>query len=142
MKILNRKARFNYKLFDKFEAGISLIGGEVKAIRRGHVDLSHSYAKIIDNEIYLINANIPIEGKKDYKPARTRKLLLHKKQIITISAKIKAKRLTLIPTKVYTRKRLVKVEVALAKTKRKFEKKQAIKNRDIEREIEAELKTK
>ncbi len=140
MIIRNKKARFNYKLFDKFETGISLIGGEVKSLRKGNVDLSRSYAKVIDEEVYLINASIPIEGKKDYVPTRTRKLLLHKDQITSIKTKIKAKKLTLVPTKVYTKGRLVKVEIALAKAKRKFEKKEAIKRKDIEREIEREIK--
>jgi len=138
--ILNKKAKFNYQLLDKYETGIALVGAEVKAVRFGSVDLSQSYAKIIDNEMYLINANIPVEGKKDYSPTRTRKLLLHKDQIISIKSKMKAKKLTLVPTKVYTKGRLIKAEVALAKAKRKFEKKEAIKRKDIEREIERELR--
>ncbi|MCH7641494.1 SsrA-binding protein SmpB [Patescibacteria group bacterium] len=140
MKITNKRARFNYKLFDKYEAGLVLNGAEVKAIRRGSADLSQSYAKIIDDEVYLINANIPVEGKKDYSPTRTRKLLLHKDQIISIKSKVKAKKLTLVPTKLYTKGRLIKAELALAKAKRKFEKKEAIKRKDIERDIERELR--
>ncbi|MFV1917350.1 MAG: SsrA-binding protein SmpB [Patescibacteria group bacterium] len=140
MKIINKRARFNYKLFDKYEAGISLNGGEVKSIRRGNTNLSQSYAKIIDDEIYLINTNIPVEGKKDYSPTRSRKLLLHRNQIISIKSKIKAKKLTLVPVSVYTKGRLIKAEIALAKSKRRFEKKEAIKRKDIEREIERELR--
>ena len=140
MKITNKRARFNYELFDKYEAGLVLNGAEVKAIRRGSADLSQSYAKIIDDEVYLINANIPVEGKKDYSPTRTRKLLLHKDQIISIKSKVKAKKLTLVPTKLYTKGRLIKAELALAKAKRKFEKKEAIKRKDIERDIERELR--
>ncbi len=140
MKRVNRKANFNYKLFDRLETGISLLGAEVKALRSGNVDLSQSFAKIIDGEVYLINANIPVQGKKDYKSTRSRKLLLHKDQITSIQSKIKAKKLTLVPTKVYTKGRLVKVEIALAKAKRKYEKKEAIKRKDIEREIERELR--
>lgn len=140
MKIFNKRAKFNYRLFERYEVGISLMGGEVKSIRRGSTNLSHSYAKIIDDEIYLVNANIPVEGKKDYSPTRTRKLLLHRNQIISIKSKIKAKRLTLVPTKVYTKGRLIKAEIALAKAKRRFEKKEAIKRKDIEREIERELR--
>ena len=140
MRIFNRKARFNYKLLGRFEAGIALLGAEVKAVRRGAVDLSSSFAKIMGDEVYLINANIPVEGKKDYNTKRIRKLLLHKNQIVSIQSKIKAKKLTLVPTKVYTKGRLIKVEVALAKAKRKYEKKEAIKRKDIEREIERELK--
>ncbi len=140
MKRINRKANFNYKLFDRFETGISLLGAEAKALRGGNIDLSQSFAKIVDGEVYLINANIPIIGKKDYQATRSRKLLLHKDQIVSIQSKIKAKKLTLVPTKVYTKGRLIKAEIALAKTKRKFEKKESIKRRDIEREVERELR--
>ena len=140
MHILNKKAKYNYTFFEKFEAGISLLGAEVKSVRRGGIDLSRSFAKLIDGEVYLINANIPVEGKKDYDPTKTRKLLLHKNQIISIKSKIKAKKLTLVPTEVYTKGRLIKVKIALAKAKRKFEKKELLKRRDIEREIERELR--
>ena len=140
MRIINKKAKFNYNLLEKFEAGVSLIGAEAKALRIRGADLSSSFAKIIGDEVYLINVNIPVEGKKDYNPTRSRKLLLHKDQIISLQSKIKAKKLTLVPTKIYNKNRLVKVEIALAKSKRKFEKKEAIKKKDIEREIEKELK--
>ena len=140
MKLINKKARFHYNLLERIEAGISLNGGEAKAVRLGHVNLSNSFAKILQGEIYLVNANIPIEGKKDYSPTRSRKLLLHKSEIISIQSKIKAKKLTLVPTKLYTKRRLVKVEIALAKTKREFEKKEAIKRKDIKREIARELR--
>ena len=140
MKVINKKAKFNYKLIERFEVAIALQGAEVKAIRRGNVDLTQSFAKIIGDEIYLINTNVPGEGKKDYNSRRIIKLLLHKKEIISIKSKIKAKKLTLIPLSLYTKGRLIKAEIALAKAKRKFEKKEAIKKRDIEKEIEAELK--
>ena len=138
--IVNKKARFIYNLFEKFEAGISLLGGEVKAIRSGHADLSNSYAKIVANEVFLINANIPVPGKKEYNSTRTRKLLLHKGEVVSLQSKIGAKKLTLVPTKLYTKRHLVKVELAIAKSKREFEKKESIKKKDIEREIETELK--
>ena len=140
MKIVNKKARFNYKLLERFEVGIVLIGGEVKSIKRNNVDLNQSYAKVIDGEIYLINANIPVKGKKDYLSTRTRKLLLHKKEIVSIQTKMKTKNLVLIPTKMYSKKRLIKVELALAKSKRKFDKKNVQKKRDIERDVERELR--
>lgn len=140
MKAINKRAKFDYKLLDRYEAGITLLGGEVKAVRKGSIDLSHAYAKLIDGEIFLINTNIPVEGKKNYDSTRTRKLLLHKDEIVSIKTKIKQKRLTIVPTKVYTKGRLVKVEIALAKAKRKFEKKEQIKRKDIEREIERELR--
>ena len=142
MLIRNRKAQFNYKVLEKFEAGLILSGGEVKAIKRGHADLSGAYAKIVGNEAYLINASIPVEGKKDYSPTRSRKMLLHKREIVSIQSKIKANKLTLIPTKMYNKGRLIKAEIALAKSKRKFEKKESIKRKDIERELAQELKGK
>ncbi|OGM18618.1 SsrA-binding protein [Candidatus Woesebacteria bacterium RIFCSPHIGHO2_01_FULL_37_10] len=140
MKITNKKAQFDYILFDRYEAGISLLGGEVKSLKRNSVNLSQAFAKVIGNEIYLVNANIPIEGKKDYTPTRSRKLLLHKNEIVSIITKIKAKKLTLVPVKMYNKGLKIKLELALAKSKRKFEKKEAIKKKDIERELERELK--
>ncbi len=140
MHIANKKAHFNYNLFETYEAGISLLGGEVKALRVRGGDLSESYVKIIDGSPYLVNANIPIEGKKDYVSTRSRKLLLNKGEIIAIQTKVKAKKLTLVPTKLYNKGPLIKLEIALAKSKREFEKKESIKRKDLEREIEEELK--
>jgi SsrA-binding protein len=140
MKIFNKRVRFDYQILEKIEAGISLNGGEAKAVRTGHLNLTNSFAKIISGEVYLVNANVPINGKKDYSPTRSRKLLLHKGQIIDLELKSKAKRLTLVPVAVYTKGRLIKVELALAKSKKKFEKKQTIKKKDLERELERELK--
>ncbi|OGM14937.1 SsrA-binding protein [Candidatus Woesebacteria bacterium RIFCSPLOWO2_01_FULL_39_23] len=142
MTIINKKARFNYNLFERIEAGISLLGREAKSIREKRGDLSNAYAKIIDHEAFLINANIPSDAGGEYNSTRTRKLLLHKSEIISILTKIKAKKLTLVPTKMYTKGRLVKVELALAKAKRQFEKKALIKKKDIERDIERELRVK
>jgi SsrA-binding protein len=140
MQIINKKAHFNYSLQEKFEAGISLIGSEAKTLRTKGGDLSNSYAKIINGEVYLINFNIPIENKKNFDPLRTRKLLLHKNEILAISTKIKSQNLTIIPVKMYNKHRLYKIELALAKTKRKFEKRQDIKKKDVEREIAQGIK--
>jgi SsrA-binding protein len=136
MKVFNKKAKFNYILFDKYEAGISLTGTEVKAFRKGSVDLNQSYGKVIDDEAYLINSNFAIDTGQ----TRSRKLLLHKNEIVAISTKIKAKKLTLVPTKMYTKGRKIKVEVALAKSKKRFEKKEQLMRRDIERDAERELR--
>jgi SsrA-binding protein len=141
MKIYNRRARFDYQITDKIEAGIALTGGETKAIRTGHLNLTGSFAKIIDNQVYLVGANVPIEGltaqsgKKDYTPTRSRKLLLHRAEIAALESKIKAKRLTLVPIVVYTKGRRIKLELGLGKSKRKFEKRESIKKRDLEREL-------
>lgn len=140
MKILNRRAKFDYEILDRFEAGIALMGAEVKAVRKGNVDISQSHAKIIRREVYLLNANITIPGKKEYKPDRTRKLLLHRHEISTIFSETKAKNLTLIPLKMYTKGHLIKLELALAKSKRKSQKRESIKKKDIERDLERELK--
>ncbi|OGM59181.1 SsrA-binding protein [Candidatus Woesebacteria bacterium RIFCSPLOWO2_01_FULL_39_10] len=142
MQVINRKAKFNYQLIEKFEAGMVLSGSEVKSIKEGHIDISNAFAKIINGELFLINANMPIANGLNHDPSRMRKLLMHKNEIISIEGKIKQKKLTLVPTKVYTRGPLIKAEVALAKTKRKFEKKELIKKRDIKRDIERELRGK
>lgn len=143
MKIINRKASYDYELEEKFEAGINLQGAEVKAVRLGHADLSGSFARIMGNEVYLINAKIfPYEFARpdQYDPKRTRKLLLHKKQITAIKGKTEGANLTIVPVSLYTRNNLIKLELALGKPKKKFEKKEAIKRRDIERDIEEALK--
>lgn len=140
MKIQNKKAQFNYQIEEKIEAGIVLTGGEARAIRTGHINLSNSYAKILGGEVFLVNAVVPITGAKDYNQSRSRKLLLNKSEIVTLEAKIKAKRLTLVPISVYTKARLIKVELGLAKSKREFEKKKSLKEKDIKRDIQRELK--
>jgi len=140
MKIINKRARFDYKLYDTYEAGIVLSGAEVKTLKRGSADLSQSYAKIIGDEAFLINVNIPIQGIEGQKPTRTRKLLLKRSEIALIKNKIKIKKLTLVPTKLYTRGLLIKAELALAKAKKKHQKKETLKKRDVEREIERELR--
>ena len=142
MRIINKKAKFNYNLSERFEVGIVLTGAEVKALKTGRADLSNSYAKIVGGEAYLVNANIPAQGVQNYDATRSRKLLLHKNELISLGTKMKQKQLTLVPIRVYTKGRLVKAEIALAKSKRKFEKKESIKKKDIEREIEKELRGK
>lgn len=137
MKIINKKAKFNYKLDeDRYEAGIVLKGNEIKAVRNKKVDISNSHARIMDNEVWLINS--VFEGAET--PTRTRKLLLNKKEIVSIDSKMKQRKLTLVPILLYTKGRLVKVKLALGKTKRKFEKRESLKKKDIKRQIERELK--
>jgi len=136
MKITNKRARADYILHGRVEAGISLTGQEASAIAKGRIDLSRAYAKIIGREAFLINALVP-EVKE---PKRTRKLLLHKSQLLSLETKIKQQKLTLIPLSIYTKRRLIKLELALAKTRQKHEKKEALKQRDIERETRLELK--
>ena len=145
MKIINRKAPFDYQLFDRFEAGVNLFGAEVKAVREGHVDLAGSFVRILGAQAYLVNANIfPYEYARPetYDERRTRKLLLHKKEIVSLKSKMDGSSLTVVPVSVYTTHGLIKVELALAKSKKKFDKKEAIKRRDIDRGIAEELKRK
>ena len=140
MKIENKRAFFNYTVEEKIEAGIVLTGGEARAIRTGHINLSNSYAKIIGGEVFLVNADVPINGAKDYDSSHMRKLLLNRHEIVTLETKIKQRKLTLVPTKVYTKARLIKVELGLAKSKREFEKRETLKKRDIQRDLDRDLK--
>jgi len=140
----NKKAFFNYELLEKFEAGISLMGSEVKSIREGRISLKESYAEVKDGEIFLLHCHIsPYEAANrfNHDPRRERKLLLHSREIKRLAGKIKEKGLTLVPTKVLINaKGKVKVEISLAKGKRTYQKKEVIKERDIQREVRAELK--
>lgn len=143
IKIVNKRAPYDYELQDHFEAGINLQGQEVKAFRLGHADLTGSYARIVGTEAYLLNAKIfPYEfaRTKDYDQGRTRKLLLHKKEILAIKSKSDGANLTIVPVSMYTTRNLIKVELALGKPKKQFDKKEKIKRRDQDREISALLK--
>lgn len=140
MKIINRRAKYDYNLLEKFEAGIALTGPEVKSIRSGRLDLAQSFVRLIDGEVWLINAHIhpyPFADNRDYDSRRRRKLLLHKKEILKIQQRIKEKGLTLVPVSCYTKGDKIKLEIALAKGKKKYEKREAIKKRDLEREIKS-----
>ncbi len=143
MKITNRKATFDYQLQEHFEAGVNLVGAEVKAFREGHVDLSGSFARIVGNEAFLVNAKIfPYQHARPetYNTTRTRKLLLHKKEIISLKSKMDGANLTIVPVSMYTKHGLIKVELATAKSKKKFDKKEAIKRQDIDRDTQREIK--
>lgn len=146
MKIIakNSKAYFNYEIIDTYEAGISLLGSEVKSIREGRISLKESYAEIKEDEIFLISCHISPYGaanRFNHDPLRERKLLLHRREIKRLTGKIKEKGLTLVPTRVLlTDKGKVKIEIALAKGKKAYQKREAIKERDRDREMKAELK--
>jgi SsrA-binding protein len=142
MKITNKRAFFDYQILEKFEAGINLYGAEVKAIRLGHADLSGAHVRIMGNEAYLINAKIfpyKYSRPENYDEKRTRKLLLHKKEIIALKSKTEGQNLALVPISVYTTKSFIKVEIALGKGKKQYDKKEAIKKKDIQREVEQEM---
>ncbi|MBM4402310.1 MAG: SsrA-binding protein SmpB [Candidatus Cloacimonetes bacterium] len=139
----NRKARYQYRILEKYEAGISLTGAEIKSVRLGRVSLSDSYVRIKDNEASLINTFIaPYQKATDrtYDPRRTRKLLLKNKELKRLKNKLANKNLTIVPLRVMIKNNLAKVETALAKGKKKYERKETKKLKTIEREIETTLK--
>lgn len=140
----NKKAFFNYELIETLEAGISLLGSEVKSIREGMVSLKESYAEIKEGEVFLINCHVsPYDPANifNHDPLREKKLLLHRKEIKRLIGKIKEKGLTLVPVKILLNdKGRIKVEIALAKGKRVYQKREAIRQRDQDREMRAELK--
>jgi len=146
MKILakNKKAYFNYEILENFEAGISLIGQEVKSIKTRGVSLAGSYVVLKNEEVFWIGLKIPPyqpkNAPKDYNPARTRKLLLKKSEIKYLIGKSKQKGLTLIPLRLYTKNGKIKLEFGIAKGKKKADKRELIKKRETERQIKRELK--
>lgn len=143
MRILNRRARHEYYILESFEAGIALTGQEVKSIKQGRGDLAGSFVRIRDNEAFLMGANIPLFGtarKEGYDPTRTRKLLIHKSERLSLATKSRQQNLTLVPLSLYTKGRLVKVQVALSKGKKQYEKRDAKRRKDIQRDVERSLK--
>jgi SsrA-binding protein len=140
----NRKARFNYEILEKYETGIELLGTEVKSVRGGQMSLEGAFVIIRGGEAYLINANIPPfqpkNAPKDYDPLRNRKLLLTKKEIAELAGSEKNKSLTIVPISVYNKNRKIKVEIALVKGKKKFDKRETLKKRDTDRELRREYK--
>jgi SsrA-binding protein len=143
MKIINKKARFNYEILDRLETGIVLTGAEVKSVKLGHVSLSEAYVRIIGGQLFLLNAHISpykFASQTDYEPQHSRKLLASKKQILNLTQKIETKNLTLVPTAMYTKGSLIKLEIALARGKKEFEKREIKKKRDTQRRIQKTLK--
>jgi len=144
MKIINKRTKFEYEIFDKIEAGISLEGQETKSVFLGRLTLDDALAKIKDGQVFLINANIPQYEQArvfGYDPKRSRKLLLHKKEILALETRMKQKNLLLVPVSCYNKGRRIKIELALARGKKKFEKKATVKKRDLEREADLEWKS-
>ncbi|MFA6585824.1 MAG: SsrA-binding protein SmpB [Candidatus Paceibacterota bacterium] len=140
----NRKAIFNYEILEKYEAGIELLGVEVKSVRSGRMSLDGAFIIVRGGEAFLINANIPPyqvnNTSKDYDPLRNKKLLLTKKEINELTDSEKNKSLTIVPISVYNKGRKIKVELALAKGKKKRDKRESIKKRETDREIRREYK--
>ncbi len=142
MKISNKRAFYDYEITDRLEAGINLTGAEVKAVKSEHADLTGAYVRIMGSEAYLVNAKVfplPYARPQGYEEARTRKLLLHKKEIVSLKSKTDGSNMTLVPISLYDKGGLIKLEVGIGKGKRKYDKKEAKKRADINRDIEQEL---
>lgn len=143
MEIINRKAKHDYFIEDTYEAGIVLKGTEVKSIRNGQANLKDSYCIIRNNEIFILNMHISHykEGNIfNHDETRTRKLLLHHKEILKLNNKIKLEGFTIIPLKLYFKGNYVKILIGVAKGKKDYDKRETIKKRDVEREIRKTMK--
>lgn len=138
MKIYNKKASFNYDIIETLEAGIMLTGAEVKSIKSGRANLGDSFVKIIGNELYLINTDIPkykYDGSDSYDSKRSRKLLVKREDLIQLNSKLKSKSLLLIPVSMYITRGMIKVEIGLARGRKRHEKKEREKERDLDRDL-------
>lgn len=145
MKIVNKKATFDYAILDRFEAGIVLSGQEVKSLRSGHAKLDGSFVRILGNEAYLINAQIfpyLYARPEGYDPKKTRKLLLHRRELVSIKSKIEGANLTLIPISWYTKGPRIKLEVGLARGKKQYEKREKMRREQQKRELERDFRGK
>ena len=141
----NKKAFFDYEILESYETGVMLQGTEVKSVKAGKISLKEAFVKIISNEVWLVNAHIAEYdqgNRNNHNPTRSRKLLMHRKDIDRLTGKIKEAGLTLVPISVYQKGRLVKVEIALGKGKKAHDKRNVIKERDIKRELGRDLKIK
>ncbi len=139
----NRRARFDYELLDRVEAGVVLTGTEVKSLRDGRVTLAHAYADIRDGEAWLVGASIDEYAQGTvgaHRPERDRKLLLHRREIDSLHGKVREKGLTLVPTRMYFKDGRVKVELALARGREKLDKRRVIAERDATRQMERALR--
>ena len=135
----NRRARFDYEILETYEAGLELTGQEVKSVKLGHLNLSSSYSIIKNNEAWLLNSEIPAYQPKNapenYEPNRTRRLLLHKSEIKNLAGRLHDKGLSLIPLNAHLKKKLIKLELGLAKSRKKHDKRELLKKRTIQKEI-------
>lgn len=139
----NRKAHFNYFLSEFLECGIELKGSEIKSIRQNKVNIDDAYIIFKNNEAFILNMNIAEYDKSsvfNHDPLRTRKLLIHKKEILKYKNKVERDGFTIIPTKLYLKKGICKIEIALAKGKKLYDKRETIKKRDIDRKLAKEYK--
>jgi SsrA-binding protein len=139
----NRRARYDYQLLDRVEAGIALQGTEVKSLRDGRASLAQAYADVRDGELWLVGAHIDEYGqgnRANHDPDRDRKLLLHRREIDSLYGRVRERGLTLVPTRLYFKDGRVKVELALARGKERADKRRDLAERDAQRQIERALK--
>ena len=140
----NRRANYDYKISDKYEAGLVLKGFEVKAVKSGQISLKESFVTVHGAELFLTNAHIPLWKQagdiKNYDPTQPRKLLLRKSEIKHLTGKVRIAGLTLVPIRVYTKKRLLKLEFGLGKGKKKYDKRANITEREVAKQISRNLK--
>ena len=139
----NRKARHDFEILDTFEAGLVLVGSEIKSIRAGHVNLREGFVQARDNELWLLNTHIATyeqSGRYGHDPLRPRKLLLHRKEINRIIARVQEKGLTIVPVVLYLTRGRAKVEIALARGKRQYDKRESLRQRDSQRQIERSMR--
>ncbi len=140
----NKKARFDYTVLETMEAGIVLSGPEVKAIRQGHINLKGAFVAVYGDRAELLNAYIGpyvyAPQKEAYDPTHSRKLLLHRREIAYLQGKKQEEGLTIVPLSVYTKGRHIKVEIAIAKGKKMYDKRESVKNREVKREMSRNLK--
>jgi SsrA-binding protein len=140
----NRRARYDYELLDRYEAGLVLTGTEVKSLREGRASLAQAYADLRDGEVWLVNASIATYDQgniANHEPERPRKLLLHKREIASLIGKVRERGFTLVPTRLYFKDGRAKVELALARGKERHDKRSDIARRDADRQIERALKS-
>ena len=139
----NRKARHEYDLIEKVEAGLVLVGSEVKSLRGGKANLEDAYANIDKGEVWLLGCDIPEyteANQLNHKPKRPRKLLLHRREIAKLASKATEKGLTLVPLSVYFKRGIAKVELCIARGRKTYDKREALKNKDAKREIDRALR--
>ena len=141
---VNKRAHFDYNILENYESGLVLTGQEVKSIKTGHVSLKESFVTIHGSELFLTNAHVPPYSQAgkifNYDPTNPRKLLLKKSEIKRLIGKARTQGLTLVPIKLYTKKRLIKLEFGLGKGKKEYDKREKIKKREAERKIRQNIK--
>lgn len=141
--VRNKKASFDYTFEKTIEAGIELLGTEVKSIKANHGSLNGAYIQVLGGEVYLLGAHIPAWQEKNtplgFDPYRTRKLLVHKKEVFELLKALESKGLTVVPISLYNKGSIIKIQIAIAKGKKNFDKRESIKKRDLDREMRRDI---